>query len=114
MSSPEEDFQRGFDKVARRATHELDAKFESLGEAEVRHRLESKQGLHSLEWAAARAWLAAKETERAVRANAHSAESVSISRKALSNSQLATRIAVVALILSVIMAVQKLIEWGAR
>ncbi len=49
-------------------------------------------------------WLATKDTER-------SSESLAISRKALSNSQLATRIAVCAIALSIVMAIQKIVEW---
>lgn len=48
-------------------------------------------------------WLATKDTERAE-------ESLSISRKALRNSERATRIAIIAIILSIIMAILKLIE----
>lgn len=114
MSSPEEDAQRGYDKVSHHATHRLDERFESLGEAEVRHRLESKQGLHSLEWESARAWLAAKETDRAVRSDGRAEESLSIARKALDNSRLATRIAILAIVLSIVMAIPKIIEWSSK
>ena len=41
-------------------------------------------------------------------------ESLSISRKALSNSRLATRIAISAIVLSIIMAIQKIIEWSSK
>jgi hypothetical protein len=114
MSSPEDDIQRGYDSVAHRATHQLDSKFEALGVVEVTHRLESKRGLHSLEWEPARAWLAAKEAERQMRSDSRAEESLSISRKALSNSRLATRIAVIAITLSTIMAIQKIIEWYSK
>lgn len=44
--------------------------------------------------------------------DAREEESLSISRKALSNSRLATRIAISAIILSVIMAIGTIISWS--
>ena len=62
-----------------------------------------KNHFHSLDCAAVDTWITVKESEL-------KDESVSISRKALSNSRLATNIATMAMVLSTIMAIQKIIE----
>jgi hypothetical protein len=79
---------------------------DALGEKEVLHRQakgefgESGSVGHSI----ASAWLESKKVER-------SEETLSISRKALANSKSATVIARIAIGLSIIMAIQKFIEW---
>jgi hypothetical protein len=60
-------------------------------------------------------WLRRKEEARssaaAARSEAREEESLSISRKALDNSRLATRIAISAIILSISMAIYEIIKW---
>lgn len=60
-------------------------------------------------------WLKMKAGERSAassaRKEAREEETLSIARKALSNSRLATGIAISAIALSIIMAVPKIIEW---
>ena len=60
-------------------------------------------------------WVRMKEAERASasasRKEAREEETLSIARKALSNSRFATRIAISAIVLSITMAIQKIIEW---
>ncbi len=94
---------------------ELLAEFDAMGEARVRHLVQLNH------WASdtyrkntSQEWLLLKESERAARTDAREEESLSISRKALSNSRLATRIAISAIVLSIIMAIQKLIEWSSK
>lgn len=98
------------DPYNRDATNRL---CDDLGAAEVRARLVSG-GFHVGQRTDAEAWLSRHESALKERAEERSEESLRISRKALSNSSLATRIATFALILSVIMAIQKLIEWSSR
>lgn len=66
----------------------------------------------------AEAWVAAERAKRdsaaLSRKEAREEESLSIARKALSNSQRATTIAIFAVVVSVAMAIQKLIEWLSR
>lgn len=66
----------------------------------------------------AKEWLLRREEARSAaalaRSEARQEESLSISRKALSNSQLATGIATMAMVLSTIMAIQKVIEWLSK
>ena len=103
MSSAEEDFAEGFDKGVYGVTHrELDA----IDEKAVRYSLAKGEygAPGSKSYDIVLAWLAIKEAARAD-------ESLSISRKALSNSQLATRIAISAIVLSAIMAIQRIIAW---
>lgn len=83
-------------------------------EAEVRERLAA--GNYNARHAAlAQEWLRRKEASRnaeaAARKETREEAGLAISRKALANSQLATRIAIVAIVLSVIMAIQRVIEW---
>ena len=52
-----------------------------------------------------------RESASKARAEARSEESLSISRKAFVTSRSAYRIAISAIVLSIIMAIQKLIEW---
>ena len=97
------EMQEGYDRVAYGVTHrQLDA----LDEKAVRYSLAKGEygtpGSTSHEIVLS--WLASRDTERAT-------ESLSISRKALSNSRLATRIAISAIVLSIAMAIQKIIEW---
>jgi hypothetical protein len=62
----------------------------------------------------AEAWLSLQEASVKDRAEERSEESLSIARKALSNSRLATRVAISAIVLSVAMAIQKIIEWSSK
>ena len=68
--------------------------------------------------AVAQEWLrrkgAARTSAAADRSEAREEESLSISRKALSNSQLATRIAISAIVLSIAMATLEIITWYSR
>ncbi|MBK7685165.1 MAG: hypothetical protein IPJ25_03315 [Rhodocyclaceae bacterium] len=63
----------------------------------------------------AQEWLQRKEDARfnaaATRAEAREVESLSISRKALSTSRLATRIAISAIVVSISMAILEIIKW---
>lgn len=77
-------------------------------------RLRLQSHFHSLDWQAVDAWLAAKDAEGKARAEDRSEESLSISHKALRNSDRATNIAISAIVLSIIMAIQKLVEWYSR
>jgi hypothetical protein len=86
-------------------------------EAEVRERLAA--GNYNARHATlAQEWLRRKEssrsTETAARKEAREEEGLAISRRALANSQLATRIAIVAIVLSVVMAIQRVIEWLSK
>ena len=56
----------------------------------------------------------ARASVAAARAEAREEESLSISRKALSNSERATRIAISAIALSIIMAIVALIQWYSK
>jgi hypothetical protein len=56
-------------------------------------------------------WLFEKES---VRKDEREEETLSISRKALDNSRLATRIAISAIILSIIMATYEIIKWYSK
>lgn len=85
----------------------------SQGPLEVR-RLRLQNHFHSLDWQAVDTWLSVKDVEGKVRADDRSEESLSISRKALRNSDRATNIAISAIVLSIIMAIQKLIEWYSK
>ncbi len=86
---------------------------DSLGVVAVRERLLLGQ-FHSGQKPHAVAWLSLHESSVKDRAEERSEESLSISRKALSNSRLATRIAISAIVLSIIMAIQKIIEWSSK
>ena len=100
------DMQEGFDQATYGVTNkQLDA----LTEKDVRYDLsKGKYGAPgSTSHEIVLSWLAFKDTERAE-------ASLAISKKALSNSQLATRIAIIAIVLSAIMAIQKLIEWSSK
>ena len=93
-------------------------------EVEVRERLAA--GLYNARHAAlAREFLRRREEKRAAEATARvvtrdeenlkiARENVAISRKALDNSRFATGIAVIAVVLSVVLAIQKLVEWYAK
>ncbi len=83
---------------------------DELGVVEVRARLISGH-FHVGQRTAAEAWLSRRDSAFKERAAERSEESLSISRKALSYSRLATGVATIALIVSVIMAIQKLVEW---
>ena len=86
-------------------------------ENEVRERLAA--GNYNQRHAAlAQEWLRRREEERnsqvAARVEDREEEKLEISRKALRNSEKATRIAIIAIILSVVMAIQKVIEWSLQ
>ena len=83
---------------------------DQLGVVAVRERLKLGR-FHVGQKSHAEAWLYLHESAVKDRAEERSEESLSISRKALSTSRLATRIAISAIILSIIMAIQKIIEW---
>ena len=76
---------------------------DSQGLTEVRRLRRVENHFHSLDWKAVDNWIDVKESEL-------KDESVYIARKALSNSRLATNIATMAMVLSTIMAIQKIIE----
>ena len=80
---------------------------DSEGLTEVRRLRHVENHFHSQDWSAVDKWIAVKESEL-------KDESVSIARKALSNSRLATNIATLAMVLSIIMAIQKITEWYSK
>ena len=82
---------------------------DALGEKEVQHRQAKGEfgATDSVGHGIVSAWLEGKKVER-------SEESLSISRKALVNSKSATVIARIAITLSTIMAIQKVIEWYSK
>jgi hypothetical protein len=82
----------------------------SLGVVVVRERLLLGQ-FHVGQKPHAEAWLSLHESSVKDRAEAREEESLSISRKALSNSERATRIAISAIVLSIIMAIYEIIKW---
>ncbi len=86
-------------------------------EAEVRERLAAGK-YNSMAAGLAREWLRRKEEARAAeatsRAEAREEESLAISRKALENSRLATRLAASAIVLSIAMAILKIVEWYSK
>ena len=102
-----------------------DSEFEELGEPEVRRRLSLKQGLHVTRWPAAEAWLLRKAAERTERSEERETEAISISRtalrnsddansiaaKALDSSRFSNRLAISAIVLSIAMAIQEIIQW---
>ena len=63
-------------------------------------------------------WLRAKEEERssaaAARKEVRDEESLSISRRALANSERATRISIIAILLSVVVAIVEVIKWLSK
>ena len=79
---------------------------EETGFLEVK-RLRLQNHFHSLDWDAVDRWLSVKEAER-------SDESLSISRKALRNSERATNIAISAIVLSISMAILEIIKWLSK
>lgn len=83
---------------------------DKLGEPAVRKMIECNE-FEILDSECAKKWLRLKESERTIRSDERAEESLSISRKALSNSRMATRIAVLAIVLSIAMAAQKIVEW---
>jgi hypothetical protein len=88
----------------------LDQKLESLGVPEVK-RQHALNKFHILDRGKVDAWLLSEEAKGVERADDRSEESLSISRKALDNSRLATRIAISAIVLSIIMATYEIIKW---
>ena len=86
---------------------------DSLGVVEVRARLLGQQ-FHVGQRQAVEGWLSRHESSVKVRDEERSEESLSISRKALSNSERATRIAISAIVLSIIMAIYEIIKWYSR
>ena len=96
------------------------AELESKGEDEVRKSFgklvyERSDKIHYLlteKWLKSKA--DARAAEAALRKEAREEESLSISRKAMRNSIRATTIAIMAIALSVVMAIQKVIEWRSH
>lgn len=86
----------------------------SLGTEKVREFLASGHWLSPAE-ECAKEWLEHQDkrlsSQLEARNEARSEENLSISRKALSNSQRATRIAISAIVLSIIMAIYEIIKW---
>jgi hypothetical protein len=89
-------------------------KLESLGVEEVRLKL-SLRAWDPMQRELAEEWLAHEvdksERAAAARSEARSEENLSISRKALRNSERATRIAISAITLSISMATLEIIKW---
>jgi hypothetical protein len=99
-------FEEGYDLAAFGVTRrELD----SLSEARVRELLAKGKWGHPGEksHSIVLAWLEAKDVQR-------KEDSLETSKRALANSKLATRLAAIALILSVVMAAQRVIEWASK
>lgn len=91
------------------------ADFEKAGEARIRASLEFNTLSYSTEkLMLAREWLETRSVAAAARSELRSEESLSISRMALVNSKLATRIAILAIILSIIMATYEIIKWYSK
>jgi len=96
------------------------AHFEAIGiEGVLSEIAEGKFGAGpSLAKSEAEAWVAAERVKRdgtaLSRKEAREEETLSIARKALSNAQRATTIAIFAAIVSIAMAAQKLVEWLSR
>lgn len=95
------------------------AEFDGLGESEVRASMaRGDWTLYPIKYGCAVEWCRLKEEARssaaAARAEAREEESLSISRKALSNSERATRIAISAIVLSIIMAMYEIIKWLSK
>lgn len=90
--------------------NETFSKFEELGEPEVRKRLECND-FNIMHQGPARAWLSLKESEAQKRAEMREEENLSTSRKALRNSERATNIAIVAILLSISMTILEFIKW---
>ena len=96
------------------------AELEELGESEVRAMLARGDGWATLEnrRAVAHGWLQSREAARAAAASARSEaraeENLSISRRALRNSERATRIAISAITLSIFMAILAIIQWYSK
>jgi hypothetical protein len=86
-------------------------------ESEVRERL-ARREYHSEQVPIVQEWLRRKEEARssaaAARGETREEENLSISRKALSNSVRATRIAISAIVLSIIMATLEIIKWYSK
>jgi hypothetical protein len=95
------------------------AEFDAMGESAVRSSMaRGDWKLLPLKYECAAEWCRRNEEERssaaAARAEAREEESLSISRKALSNSERATRIAISAIVLSIIMAAYEIIKWLSK
>lgn len=86
-------------------------------EPEVRERL-ARREYHSEQVPIVQEWLRRKEEARssdaAARSEKREEENLSISRKALGNSERATRIAISAIVLSIIMATLEIIKWYSK
>lgn len=86
-------------------------------EPEVRERL-ARGEYHSEQVPIVIEWLRCKEEARssaaAARTETREEENLSISRKALNNSVRATRIAICAIVLSIIMATLEIIKWYSK
>ena len=91
------------------------SEFESLGEEGVRMMDSGSQAVPDDRIRFSRVWLKEQEDVRAAassaKRDAREEETLSIARNALRNSNRTTWIATSAIVLSIIMAIQKLIEW---
>jgi hypothetical protein len=88
-----------------RTNRDLIEELEQLGEAAVKRKLQNGDYGHpqtgNPAYECVEAWLSSNEAERA---EARAKENLSISRKALRNSRWATAIAIIAMLLSIVMA----------
>lgn len=95
-------------------TEKLRVKLVSLGEKEVARRL-AMNAFNDQREAYVRHWLSeqsgAIEAAAAERKEAREVETLEIARKALRNSERATMVAIIAIALSTVMAIQKIIDW---
>jgi len=89
---------------------DLYPELERLGVPKVLH-MHSLNQFHILDRDRVFAWLKTEEAKAAERADERSEENLSISRKALRNSERATKIAISAIALSIIMAIPLIIEF---
>ena len=89
---------------------DLYPELERLGVPKVLH-MQSLNQFHILDRDRVSAWLKTEEAKAAERAEDRSEENLSISRKALRNSERATKIAISAIVLSIIMAIPLIIEF---
>jgi len=93
------------------------SKLESLGVEEVRLKL-SRREFRGFETEFAESWLAHEDDKSsraaAARSEFREEENLSISRKALRNSERATRIAISAIMLSISMAILTIIQWHSK
>ena len=100
---------------------QLWSELDALGEDKVllMHKVHERWGVPPFHKAdSVELWLKSKSdariAEAASRKESREEESLSIARKALTTSRSATRIATSAIVLSIAMAIQKIIEWYSK